>query len=193
MTKEQTLTRIREAAQLPKDWRAAQGTGKRERFGFIKDGPVSEWIITEYAACKSFPYLDQCIDEINERHSLGLTPDEIDAARTFIYFASNEKREREDRAEGWTTASEEWLAAREGQKVEVRGESIFGYSVKTATVKRIGGQLYLMPPRARRRCYSVHSVKVRDLGGPPARPMAGAVSVILNGERQNTQPGTAGA
>ena len=170
MTKEETLIRLKEPLSG----------------GMDKYEVVSEWLLAEYVASPSYPYLDQCQEEIIKAHGLVLAEDEARRMKTLIYNASTENHRRMDKADGWEAATGEWLAAHESRIVDVRGESIFGYSLKTATVKRVGGELYLVPPRARRRAFAAYSVKVRFPRRAGLTPMAGAVKIEVRSVKEGS-------
>lgn len=151
MTKSETLELIKRGL-----------SGKvRDRFEI-----VSEWVIEErdeYEKTIGYPYLKQVEEWIIKKHALDLSTQEAADLHTLIFNAAAESRKRQDAAEGWTNASLSWLEANTGKKVEMKSEGIFGKSVITVKVVRVGDNFYLMPPRARTRGYYAYDKKVREV------------------------------
>jgi hypothetical protein len=177
MTKEETLKAI---AKLP----PYSDKTSLDRFRLMQELPISEWVLSEYEACKQYPYLASCARELNEKHTLGLDAEGERDLESFLYFASKESHKRRDAREGWIYASEEWLRARIGKHIEVRRESIFGFGFKKCRVIEVAGKVYVVPPRARNKAYQMYDLVVRDLGGPVPSQMAGAMKIIVNGKEE---------
>jgi len=157
MTKDETLAVLR--GPLPVAF-----AGSSPGFDLISEGPVSDWAMAEYVACKNHPYLESCAQEINEKHGFGLSAPQLRALQTFLYFANEAARKRKEETAGWLLASDEWLAAREGREVDVLGHNILGGQTSVrARVRRVGGRLRIMVLKSRSRAYNAGTVKVRDV------------------------------
>lgn len=110
----------------------------------------SEWLmdeLDEYSRSVGYAYNDAVRDMLSKREGIS-DPVKIKDLGTLIYNAQKSRADRQAERDGFVVTTPEWIAAHEGETVEIWSRSLLGGQT-LAKIRNAGGQLRMMKLRSR--------------------------------------------